>query len=102
VNTQIGVEGGQAARLAHGEMLDFEEAKTAFAPFVSCAPDGDFLAEMVPLTMQLFDQQADQSCIEGNLAAFGVADRAEALALALTDPTSFASRLVEYFQPCAF
>jgi hypothetical protein len=99
---QIGVEGGQAARLAHGEMLDFEEARTAFMPFVTCAPDDDFLAGMVPLTMQLFNQQADQTCIEGDLAAFGDADRAEALALALTDPNLFAGRLVDHFQPCAF
>ena len=102
VSGQIGVEGGQAARLAHGEMLDFEEARTAFMPFVACASDDDFLAGMVPLTMQLFNQQADQTCIAGDLAAFGDADRAEALALALTDPNLFASRLVDHFQPCAF
>lgn len=102
VGGQIGVEGGQAARLAHGEMLDFEEARTAFMPFVACASDEDFLAGMVPLTMQLFNQQADQTCIAGDLAAFADADRAEALALALTDPNLFASRLVDHFQPCAF
>ena len=57
---------------------------------------------MVPVTMQLFGQQADSSCIEANLAAFAVPDRAEALALALTDPQLFGDRLFSYFQPCAF
>ena len=102
VNSEIGLEGGQAARLARGEVLTFDEANAAFTPFVSCAPDADFNFGMVPVTMQLFGQQADSSCIEANLAAFAVPDRAEALALALTDPQLFGDRLFSYFQPCAF
>jgi hypothetical protein len=102
VSNQIGAEGGQAARLAHGETLTFEEASAAFMPFVGCAPDADFDAGVVPTVMQLFGQQADVACIEDNATALGTADRAAALALAITDPSTFAQRLTEYFVPCSF
>lgn len=96
----VGEDGGQAARLARGEMLTFPEAQAAFTPFVDCAPDVDFLAGMVPATLQALNQPADQTCIEENLAMFNVADRAEALALALTDIEGFSNALMTYFLPC--
>lgn len=102
ISQQLGTEGGQAARLARGETLTFEEASAAFTPFVSCAPDADFTAGVVPTVMSLFEQQADASCIEGNATALGTTDRSAALALALTDPTAFAEQLTDYFVPCAY
>lgn len=102
VGERLGAEGGQASRLARGEALTFEEASAAFMPFVTCAPDADFTAGVVPTVMQLFEQQADATCIEERSAALGAADRAAALALAITDPTTFAQQLTDYFVPCSY
>lgn len=102
ISQQLGAEGGQAARLARGETLTFEEASEAFTPFVTCAPDADFNAGVVPTVMSLFEQQADASCIEASATALGTADRAAALALAITDPSTFAEQLSGYFAPCSF
>jgi hypothetical protein len=52
--------------------------------------------------MDLFGQQADATCIETNASAWGIADRAGALALAITDPASFAQQLTDYFVPCSY
>ena len=102
IDQQLGAEGGQAARLARGEALTFEEASVAFLSFVTCAPDADFNAVMVPMVLQLFGQNADAACIGSTATALGNADRAAALALALTDQTTFAQQLSSYFVPCAF
>lgn len=102
IGQQLGAESGQAARLARGESLTFEEASAAFMPFVTCAPDADFTAGVVPTVMSLFEQQADATCIEALAAELGATDRAAALALAITDPTTFAQQLTDYFVPCSF
>jgi hypothetical protein len=102
IGSQLGSEGGEAARLANGELLTFEEASAAFMPFVTCAPDADFNAGVVPTVMQLFAQQADATCIEASASALGTTDRAAALALAITDPNAFAQQLGDYFAPCSY
>ena len=102
LSERIGAEGGQVARLAHGEALTFEEANASFLPFVGCASDAAFSAVIVPTAMHLFGQNADAACIESNATALGNADRAAALALALTQPTGFAQQLSNYFVTCAY
>ena len=75
---RMGGTGSQAERLARGEMLTLAEAEEAFTPFMTCAPDADFLALMVPAAVQALGGQADQACITDGFLTFGVAGRSEA------------------------
>ncbi len=102
VATNMGGAGGQAERLARGELLTFAEATAAFTPFVSCAPDADFLAMMVPSAVQALGGNVDEACVSQRFLTLGTQGRAEARALALVDLTSFASRLQTGFADCAF
>jgi len=102
VATQMGGAGSQAERLAHGELLTFAEATAAFTPFVSCAPDVDFLAMMVPSAVEAFGGDVDEACVTQRFLTFGGQGRAEARALALVDLAGFASSLQATFADCAF
>ncbi|MDO8362713.1 MAG: hypothetical protein Q7V88_07440 [Actinomycetota bacterium] len=103
ISSQIGAEGGQAARLANGDVLNFEETVSAFVVFVGCAPDDDFLARLVPATVQVLGGSADEACIADSLVMFRVGERAEALAEVwmVADEGLFAETLYNYFLPCA-
>ena len=102
VATQMGGAGSQAERLAHGELLTFAEATAAFAPFVSCAPDADFLVMMVPSAVEAFGGDVDEACVSQRFLTFGGQGRAEARALALVDLAGFAYSLQATFADCAF
>lgn len=102
VAAQMGGAGSQAERLARGELLTFAEATQAFTPFVTCAPDADFLAMMVPSAVEAFGGGVDQECVTQGFLGFGVQGRAEARALALVDLAGFASSLQATFVDCSF
>lgn len=102
VASQIGEAGSQAERLARGELLTFAEATEAFTPFVSCAPDADFLAMMVPSAVEAFGGGVDEACVTQRFLTFGVQGRAEARALALVDLAGFATGLQATFADCSF
>ncbi|MDP2289866.1 MAG: hypothetical protein Q8M22_01670 [Actinomycetota bacterium] len=102
VAAQMGGAGSQAERLARGELLTFAEAAEAFTPFVTCAPDADFLAMMVPSAVEAFGGGVDEACVTQRFLSFGVQGRAEARALALVDLAGFASSLQATFADCAF
>ncbi len=102
VATQMGAAGSQAERLARGELLTFEEATAAFTPFVSCAPDADFLAMMVPSAVEALGGDVDEACVSQRFLTFGAQGRAQARALALVDLTGFATSLQNTFSDCAF
>ncbi len=97
---QIGGAGSQADRLARGERLTLAEAEQAFTPFMSCAPDADFLTLMVPAAVQALGGSADDTCISDYFLTFGVAARAEARALALVSSSDFAASLQSTFAGC--
>lgn len=99
---QIGTEGGQAARLAQGEVLTYAEAQQAFVPFVACATDADFVGQLLTPTVGLYANGADAECIALGLADFDVNERANALALAFTQPGELGNELFNYFTGCAF
>ncbi len=102
VAAQLGGAGSQAERLARGELLTFAEATQAFTPFVTCAPDADFLAMMVPSAVEAFGGAVDEACVTQGFLSFGVQGRAEARALALVDLAGFASGLQATFADCSF
>lgn len=102
LSQQIGTAGGEAARLAQGETLGYEQAKVGFVPFAACASDADFVGQLLAATVSLYPNGADQECVAIGLASFDVADRADALALALTRKSELGNRLYNYFIECAF
>lgn len=102
VATQMGGAGSQTERLAHGELLTFDEATAAFTPFVTCASDADFLAMMVPSAVEALGGNVDESCVTQRFLTFGVQGRAQARALALVDLAGFAASLQDTFADCAF
>lgn len=102
LSQQIGTAGGEAARLAQGETLGYEQAKVGFVPFAACASDADFVGQLLAATVSLYPNGADQECVALGLASFDVADRADALALALTSKSELGNRLYNYFIECAF
>ena len=77
------------------------DAQIGFTPFVACAPDEDFLALMVPATVEVFGGAVDPLCVGTIYATFGVDGRAEARALTYADQAQFVDRLFATFSECA-
>lgn len=86
---------------ADGGQLSLAAAQRVFTPFVGCAPDADFLAEMVPAAVQVVGGAADEGCITATLLNLGLEGRAEAHALAYADPGQFVDRMYSTFVGCA-
>jgi hypothetical protein len=83
-----------------GAGLTLADAQVAFTPFVACAPDGDYLASMVPAAVSIVGGSANEACVTGILQSFGVEGRAEAFALAYADPQQFEERMFSTFAQC--
>ena len=92
---------GAAVRLVRGEVATLEEAQSGFMPFVTCAPDEDFLALMVPATVEVFQGAVDVDCVTSIYLTFGILGRAEARALAYVDQVQFVDRVVMTFTECS-
>jgi hypothetical protein len=105
VAAQIDQSGGDLATAVadwtDGTQFSLADAQQIFTPFAACAPDQDFLAEMVPAAVAVVGDSTGQACVADILVTFGVAGRAEAEALAYADPTQFQSRMYSTFVGCA-
>jgi hypothetical protein len=89
-----------ALRLAQMASLSVTEAQSGFTPFVACAPDADFLALIVPATVEVLGSSADANCIGSIYLTFGIEGRAEARALTYADQQQFIDRLLVTFGQC--
>jgi hypothetical protein len=87
--------------LLAGGQLSFEAAEMTFAPFIQCAPDADFLADMVSVSQQLLGPTADVACLEQTLAALDTTVRTQAIALAHADSQTFVDTLYNTVAGCA-
>jgi len=87
-------------RFLDGELLDFVTAQATFTPFLRCAPDEDFLRDMVTVAQQQVPG-SDAACIEQLLLTLGTTARAEAIALAYADRLAFRGRLKATVAGCA-
>jgi hypothetical protein len=101
ISGQIGDAGSQAARLAAGETLTYDQALEGFVPFADCASDADFVGQFLAVTVAQYANGADEECVANGLAGLSVQDRANALALALTSRDELNTQLFNYFAGCS-
>jgi hypothetical protein len=84
-----------------GTQLDAAGAQEIFTPFVACAPEDDFVSQMIAAATQIVGAAADEGCIGDLAAALSTDGRAEAIALAYADRQQFQDRMYSTFAQCA-
>jgi len=97
------VDAGSAdlANFLAGTPLSLPSAQATFAPFIGCAPDADFLTDMVTVSQQVLGATGDVACIQQTLVALDITTRTQAIALAHADPQTFVDQLFTTVAGCA-
>ncbi|MGD9792129.1 MAG: hypothetical protein AB7V43_01505 [Acidimicrobiia bacterium] len=85
--------------LLDGKVLSFDDTRAAILPFTTCAPDEDFLVNIVTASL-ILEPMAEESCVRSVLADSNAGARADALAMSIVDPQQFADRLYNTIAGC--